>query len=212
MKWNNIISFLSTVRQFEVYLNAALPYILLHRSSEEEKVLQTILDDLLSGNKKAVNASAKAIRHWIYLADEGFLENAPTAAIDELIRRVVFRRTEGIQACLQQLTFLLLEKPDFFSSEQVNLIVASLTPWHQVTQLTLSEEEFGYFDVEERPELCFLLGRLASALSIWLKKKSPEQREPSEISILREAYKVSPLPEVRRAFNTWKFLETSSLD
>ena len=169
-EWNNIISFLSTVRQFEVYLNAALPYILLHRSSEEDTVFQTILDDLLSGNEKAVIASAQAIRHWTYLADEGYLENAPTAAIDELIRRVVFRRTEGIQVCIEQLTFLLLEKPDFFSSVQVNLIVASLTPWHQVTQLTLSEEESGYFDVEERPELCVLLGRLASALSIWLKK------------------------------------------
>ena len=211
-EWNKVVTFMFELRNYEVYLNAALLYILLHRSSEEERVFQTILDDLLSGNEKAVRASARAIRHWSYLTDEGFLENAPTAAIDELIRRVVFRRTEGIQFCLEQLTFLLLEKPDFFSSDQVNLIVASLTPWHQVTHLTFSGEDSGYFAVEERPELCVLLGRLASALSIWLKKKLPEQPEPSEISILREAYKVSPLPEVRRAFDTWKFLETSSLD
>ena len=211
-EWNKVMMFMFDLRKYEVYLNTALLYILLHRSSEEERVFQTILDDLLSGNEKAVRASARAIRHWSYLADEGFLEDAPTAAIDELIRRVVFRRTEGIQFCLEQLTFLLLEKPNFFSSDQVNLIVASLTPWHQVTRLTFSEEDSGYFAVEERPELCVLIGRLASALSIWLKKKLPEQPEPSEISILREAYKVSPLPEVRRAFDTWKFLETSSLD
>ena len=211
-EWNKVVTFMFELRNYEVYLNTALLYMLLHRSSEEERVFQTILDDLLSGNEKAVRASARAIRHWSYLADEGFLKNAPTAAIDELIRRVVFRRTEGIQTCLQQLTFLLIEKPDYFSSDQVNLIVASLTPWHQVTSLTSYEEDNSNFSEQEIPELCALLGGLASALSLRLEKKLPGQREPSEISILREAYKVSPLPEVRRAFDTWKFLEMSSLD
>ena len=55
--------------------------------------------------------------------------------------------------------------------------------------------------MEERPELRTLLGRLASALSIWLKNKSPDQSEPSEISLLRELYESDPLPEVRRSFD-----------
>lgn len=211
-EWNDILAFLSETRKQEEYITAALPYILLHRPSEGEKVIQAILNDLLSSNEKAVIASAKAVRHWIYLVDEGFLNNLPSAALDELIRRVVFRQPEGIRTCLDQLALLLIEKPDSFNSDQANLVVASLTPWHRATHLPLSEEREGDFPEEERPELRALLGRLASALSIWLKKKCPDQPEPPEISDLRKLYKSDPLPEVRRSFDTWQSLKTDLSD
>ena len=200
-EWNNILGFLSDVRKREVYLTTALLYVLIHRSSERDSIIQAILSDLSSDNEKAIIASAKAVRHWIYLTDAGFLDILPTPAIDELIRRVVFRRAEGIQTCLDRLTLLLIEKPDSFTFEQVNLIVSSLTPWSQATCLPLSGKRDGDFPMEERPELRALLGRLASALSIWLKSKFPDQSEPSEISLLRESYESDPLPEVRRSFD-----------
>ena len=199
--WNRILAFLSQTRQLEVFLTSALPYVLVHRSNERDMVLKMIHDDLSSDNEKAAKAGAKAVRHWIYLADAGLVEKPPTAAVDALSRRVVFRRPEGIHACLQQLTLLLTEKPGFFSSEQVQLIVSSLTPWSHATCLPLSEEGSREFPEEERPELRVLLGRLASALSIWLKNREPKQPEPSEISTLRESYSSDPLPEVRRSFN-----------
>ena len=208
-EWDKLIAFLFEVREHEVYLTTALLYVLLHRSSEGEKVIQTIFDDLSSGDEKAVRASAKAVRHWVYLADEGLLDNPPTAAVDELIRRVVFRRFEGIRTCLVQLALLLIEKPDSFNSDQVNLVVASLTPWRHATCLPLSEDRDGDFPEEERPSLRVLLGSLASALSVWLREKSPDQPEPSEISLLRECCKADSLPEIRRAFDTWKLLETN---
>ena len=211
-EWNDILTFLSETRKQEEYMTAALPYILLHRPGEGEKVIQTILNDLLSSNEKAVIASAKAVRHWIYLVDKGFLNNLPSAALDELIRRVVFRRPEGIRTCLDQLALLLIEKPNSFNSDQVNLVVASLTPWHQAIHLPLSEEREGDFPEEERPELRTLLGRLASALGIWLKKKFPDQPEPPEISDLRKLYESDPLPEVQRSFDTWKSLKTDLSD
>lgn len=211
-EWNDILTFLSETREHGEYITAALPYILLHHPSEGGKVIQTILNDLLSSDEKAVIASAKAVRHWIYLVDKGFLDDLPPAAIDELIRRVVFRRPKGIRTCLDQLALLLIEKPNSFNSDQVNLVVASLTPWHHATHLPLSEEREGDFPEEERPELRALLGRLASALSIWLKKKFPDQTEPPEISDLRKLYESDPLPEVRRAFDTWKSLKTDSSD
>ena len=203
-EWNRVLAFLSETRQRGVYLSSVLPYVLLHRSSEREKVIETVLDDLSSDDEKAVQASARAIRHWVHLAVAGFLDIPPKTVIDELIRRVVFRRPEGIQTCLNQLAVLLIEKPDFVNSGQVNLVVASITPWSQATCLPLSEERNGDFPEEERPEIRALLGRLASALSIWLKKRIPNQPEPPEISRLRQSYKSDPLPEVRRAFDTGK--------
>ncbi len=203
-EWNRVLAFLSETRKRGVYLTMVLPYVLLHRSSEREKIIQAILDDLSSGNEKAVQASASAVRHWIHLADATTLDDPPNDAIDKLIQRVAFRRPEGVLTCLDQLAVLLIEKPDVFTSEQVNLVVASLIPWSQETCLPLSEEGNGSFPEEERPGLRSFLGRLASALSIWLKNKFPNQTEPPEISHLRESYKSDPLPEVRRAFDTWK--------
>ncbi len=203
-EWNRVLAFLSETRQRGVYLTSVLPYVLLHGSGEREKIAETVLDDLSSDNEKAVQASARAVRHWIHLANAGFLDKPPNTAIDELIRRVVFRRPEGIEACLHQLAVLLIEKPTVFASDQVNLIVASLTPWSHAIRLPLAEERNEGFAEEERPELRTLLGMLASALSIWLKKRLPKQPEPQEISRLRQLYKSDPLPEVRRAFDMWK--------
>lgn len=208
-EWSEVLAFLCETRQHEIYLTPAFPYVLRHRPSKSEVLTQTIFEDLSSGNAKAVKASAEAVRHWIYLADADLVDKPPTNIIDKLIHRVVFRRYEGIQICLDQLALLLIEKPDFFGLDQVHFIVASLSPWSQATRLppseerdgTLPEENFpGDFPEEERPELRDHLGRLASALRIWLKRKCPDQPEPAEISHLRESYELDSLPEVRRSF------------
>ena len=210
--WDKISPFLSESGEEGSYLTAAFPYILLHRANNKDSVIKTIHKDLLSKNEKAAGASAKAVRHWIHLASSNLLDNPPSSVLDELIRRVVFRRPEGVQTCINQMALLLIEKPDAFTSSQVNLMVSSLTPWHHATHLPLSEERGGDFPEEERPELRALLGRLASALSIWLKKEFPDQPEPPEISDLRKLYESDPLPEVRRAFDTWKSLKTDLSD
>ena len=205
--WNQVFAIVSETRERDIYLNTALPYILLHRPNERNKIIQTLLTDLSSDNEKAANASAEAVRHWIHLAAADLVEKPPPAATDELIKRVIFRRPEGIHGCLQQLALLLIEKPDSFSSDQVHLIVSSLTPWRHATCLPLSESRNGDFPEEERPELRVLLGRLASALSVLLKEKLPDQPDPSEISALRELYSSDPLPEVRRSFGDMESLE-----
>ena len=211
-EWKQVLGFLSEVRKHGIYLTMTLPYILLHRSIEVDKVMQTILDDLLSGEEKAVEASAKAVRHWVYLAGAHHIDDPPIVVVDKLIQRVVFRRFEGILTCLDQLTLLLIEKPDTFTAEQVNLLVNSLIPWHNATCLPLSEEREGDFPEEERPELRTRLGRLVSVLSIWLKNKFPGQPEPPEITQLRKSYKSDPLPEVRRSFEWWKLFKKNSSD
>ena len=211
-EWKQVLGLLSEVREHEIYLTTTLPYILLHRSSEGDKVMRTILNDLSSGEEKAVEASAKAVRHWVYLADADHLDNSTDDVVDKLIERVVFRRPEGVLTCLDQLTLLLIEKPSTFTAEQVNLMVNSLIPWHGATCLPLSEEREGDFPEEERPELRTLLGRLTSALRIWLKNELPDKPEPPEIAQLRESYKSDPLPEVRRSLEWWKFFKKNSSD
>lgn len=216
-EWSEVLAFLSETREHEIYLTPALPYVLRHRPSKSEVLTQIVLDDLSSGNAKAVKASAEAVRHWIYLADADLVDKPPTNIVDKLIYRVVFRRSEGIQSCLDQLARLLIEKPDAFEATQVHLMVSSLPPWSHATRLppseerdgTLPEENFpGDFPEEERPELRDHLGRLASALSIWLKRKCPDQPEPAEISHLRESYELDSLPEVRRSF---PYVETHAM-
>lgn len=216
-EWSEVLTFLSETREHEIYLTPALPYVLRHRPSKSEALTQIVLDDLSSGKAKAVKASAEAVRHWIYLADADLVDKPPTNIVDKLIHRVIFRRPEGIQICLDQLARLLIEKPDAFEATQVHLMVASLSPWSHATRLppseerdgTLPEENFpGDFPEEERPELRDHLGRLASALSIWLKRKCPDQPEPAEISHLRESYELDSLPEVRRSF---PYVETHAM-
>ena len=200
-EWTTILSFLSETRQDKVFLTPTLPYILLHRPSEYDMVMKTIRDDLSSDDEKAVEAAAEAVSHWAYLGDETNVEHVPSDVFNDLIKRVVFRRREGVKTCLKQLTLILNKKRDLFSPDQVHLIVSSLTSWHQATRIPIPENDSGGFPEHEKPLLRALLGQLASALSTWLKIKLPDQPEPPDISTLRELYSSDPLPEVRRSFD-----------
>ena len=197
--WDRILSFLSEARQDKVFLSQALPYILLHRPSELNMVQKTIRDALTSGGEKAVIAAAEAVSHWAYLGDEADVERVPQDAINDLIKRVVFRRPEGAKTCLRQLSIIISKKSDLIDSDQVHLVVSSLTPWLEATLIPIPENDRGGFPEHERPLLRTRLGQLASALSDWMKIILPGQPEPPEISALRESYSSHPLPEVRRS-------------
>ena len=199
-EWNIILSFLSETRQDKVFLTPALPYILLHRPDEYKMVAKTIRDDLSSDDERAVIAAAKAVSHWTYLSNETNVEQVPPEVISDLIARVIFRRPEGVQTCLENLMLILNDKSDLLNSDQVHFVVSSLTPWLQAIRIPIPENDSGGFPEHERPLLRALLGQLASALSDWLKNKLPDQPEPPEISTLRESYCFDPLPEVRRSF------------
>lgn len=198
-EWETILSFLSETCQDKVFLTQAMPYLLLHRPSENEEVLVKIRKGLSSGDEKAVNAAAEAVSHWAYLGDETDVEHVPNDAVNDLIRRVVFRRPEGIETCLRQLAMIIGKKSDLIDSDQIDLVVTSLTPWHEATRIPIPENDSGGFPEHDRPLLRALLGQLASALSTWKKIKQPDEDEPSEIAALRELFSSDPLPEVRRS-------------
>ena len=202
-EWNRVWAILSGTRNKGVYLTEVLPYVLIRRNAEREMVLRTISGDLYSHDEARVDAGARAIRHWIHLADADFVEGPPSDIIDDLIYRVVFRRVESIKPSMTQLSYLLFEKADTFRVDQINLLVSSLPAWADAVQLPLPEGGFDGFPEEDRPELRVCLGELASVLSRWLKRRTPDEPEPDAIARLRELYASDNLPEVRRAFDRW---------
>jgi len=169
-----------------------------------DRVKEIILKDLSSDIENAVIASAKAVRHWIHLADAELVPKPPTSVIDGLIWRVVFRRNEGISQCLDQLSLLLFEQPSYFSIDRINTIVSSLPAWRDAIRFPHHGESNDGFAEPERPILNVFLGRLAEAISIWFREVYPECGEPTEISDMRDSFIKNPLPEIRRAFDTWK--------
>jgi hypothetical protein len=199
--WKDVIVFLEEARQRGVFLTKAWPYVLIHRSSETQRVGRMIADDLSSDVKGAVEAGAHAVRHWIHLADAGVAERPPKQAVDALLHRVVFRRRIGAEECLRQLTLLLAEQPGFFGLCNVDLMVASLTPWSESIRLPVQDDQDGDFPENERPDLRVQLGGLAAALSGWIRIKFPGRPEPRSIADLRAQYASDPLPEVRRSFD-----------
>ena len=199
--WTDILAFLRDTRRHGVYLTTAWPYVLIHRSSEVQGIVQMIVDDLSSDVEDAVGAGAEALRHWIHLANAGLSERPPTQAVDALLHRVVFRRRIGVESCLRQLTLLLAEQPEFFGSCHVDLMVASLSPWSESVRLPVLEGQDGDFRENERPDLRVQLGGFAAALSEWLRNKLRGRPEAHAIVDLRAQYASDPLPEVRRSFD-----------
>lgn len=201
--WRQLLAWLREIRSVGAFPTVALPYILLQRSAEAGTVAGTISTDLNSDVEGAVAAAAKALRHWIHLSAIGRIPAPAPSMTAVLIERVIFRRKAGIRSCLNQLSFLVTERPEAITVSQAALLTASLMPWHYATILPVQDEVLGEFPESERPDLRALVGGLAGALKIWYTKSSPEAPEPSAITWWRDSCASDPLPEIRRAFNAW---------
>lgn len=202
-EWTEVLDFVSEANDKGVCLARCQPYILVHRPERKAEVEHIIKSGLAEGTEKTVGACSLAIRHWIHLAGAGIIEEPSYNLLGKLINRVVFRRPEGIHSCIRQVSLLLFEKPNAFSCESIQLLIASLVPWHVAIILPAENGIGGDFPVEERPDLRALVGSLAAALSKWLSVNRPESADPSEVSLWREACDLDPLPEVNRAFSAW---------
>jgi hypothetical protein len=206
-EWQQLLAWLQEVRDFGAFPTLALPYVLLQRPTEAVAVAQTIIADLNSDVDDAVAAAAKAIRHWIHLYHINRVPPPPPNLMAGLTERVAFRRTPSISACLLQVAYLIIERPEMISPSQAALLTASLEPWHHATILPAPDEVIGDFHEVERPDLRVLIGRLAGALMIWHAKSTPQVPEPPAIALWRNLCASDRLPEIRRAFNAWNHLE-----
>ena len=211
-EWSQILDFVSEAKDKGACLVACGPYILLHRPAQQAEVEADIRSSLATGAENAVKASSLAVRHWVHLASMGLIKESDSNLLGDLINRVIFRRPEEIHSCIRQVSLLLIEKPDAFSWETIQSLLASLAPWHGAIELPAVNRIGGGFPAEERPDLRALVGMLAAALSKWLSDKKPEIDEPSEISLWRETCDQDPLPEVSRAFSAWDDFRVGSED
>ena len=202
--WNQVEAILAVTRKKGIFLTAVLPYILIRRKGERERVVNTIFEDLEARDTGRVDAGAKAIRYLVHLATGGLVEVPTRELVDALIYRVAFRRPEDIQQCMEQLSYLIVDKPEIFSDVQVSLLVSALPAWRDAVSLPGAKGDQAGFAEDDRPELRVRLGELTSALSLWLSDQS--KPEPPVISSLRESYVSDTLPEVRRSFDKWMYL------
>ena len=202
--WNQVEAILAVTRKKGIFLTAVLPYILIRRRGERERVVNTISEDLEARDADRVDAGAKAIRHLVHLATGGLVEVPTRELVDALIYRVAFRRPEGIQQCMEQLSYLIVDKPEILSDGQVSLLVSALPAWRDAVSLPRAKGDQAGFAEDDRPELRVRLGELASALSLWVSDQS--EPEPPAILSLRESYVSDTLPEVRRSFDKWMYL------
>jgi hypothetical protein len=205
--FNAVFAFLDETRKFDIFLTMTLPYTLINKPEESDRITKTITNDLLLGCEQAVVAASEAVYHWCCLASEKLVENPPKTVLDHLVKRVIYRQKKGVINCLDYLIQILSKQPKQMCLVQVSLIVSSLNPW-RIT-LTSALDNGGEFSTEECPDLLTVLGILASTLSIWLKENNPTTSEPTEIIAWRELCQSSPLPEVRRAFDVLSNLTRS---
>ena len=197
-EFGKLLAFLTETRQYNIFLTTAHPYLLLHPYGNPDKVKQTILNDLSSQDEMAIRNSSAAIRHWIHLSNNNRVILPSNDILTKLIRRIAFQQLQGADSCLITLSQLLREFPLHFCQNDIDLIVASLEPWNNITRTPVGENAEGPPE-EERPSLRLCLGRLTSALIDWLTKHNAPYTEPHEITLLRDLLQSDPLPEVRRS-------------
>lgn len=202
--WNQFFGVLTEIRGHDVYPTMALPYVLIHRSSECSMVASVLDADLNSDSEKQVASAASAVRHWAHLAFIGRVSPLPPVLVSALVRRIVFREKVGLITSLYVVAVLLLERPELFNRADVDWIAASLVSWHRSLRLERIDKSSREFDDVEKPDLRARVGALAGAVKIWFATSFPDEVEPSSVVLWQETCAADPLPEVRRSFLTWK--------
>lgn len=200
-EWLYLIAWLDEMRALGVFINQALPYMLIHRPSEFDKIFSRIIDDLNGQCPEAVVTSAQAVRHWIHLALAGFVPEPPPDLLSTLINKVVFRSRCGIASCVSNLNRLIVEKPDSITIPQGKMLLACLGEWNFATKIIRFDEPTYDFSDDERIELRVLVARLAGALEAWHRSHCPRDQEFDNIALWRQTCALEALPEIRRAFS-----------
>lgn len=199
--WADMVGWLQEMRNLGVFPTVALPYVLVKHPEHEKEYASLILSDLNNDVPDAVEAAANAIRHWLNLVAVSQAPEPQEVLLSSLISRVIFRRKPGIKRCIEYLADLIREQPQKISKAQIQLLDASLVPWHKATILPVSGDWMGDYDENERPEFRALLGNLACAMNGWMKKAEPNHSELPGVSLWRQSCASDSLPEVRRAFS-----------
>jgi hypothetical protein len=199
-EWLKAKTWLQEIRETGVFPTVAAVHLLIKAPEEKSSVEATILKDIESDTEAPVAAAAEAIRVWVHLHRQGFVPPIHGLAITKLIHRVVFRRPEGVSACLHYLSRLIEETPDVFTDPDADLIAESLMTWNLVTQIPTPKSVIGEFPDWTRPLLRMRLTALAGCLSRRHTRLHSGTEVPAILGCWKDVAASDPLPEVRRAF------------
>ena len=206
-EWAEVTAFMTEAEENGVELGGALPYLLIHRPRLGKRTAEQLMDDLCCGDARRAMAAARAVRHWIYLAETGSVRKVPSAVIAALVDRVAFRLLEGATDCIRTLAAILVEKGDVFSTASIQRLVSSLNAWERAVEQVTEDSESPSIPQDERPDLRAGVGVLVNGLNVWWAKNRAGRRPPELIRRLKAKYQEDPLPEVRRAVSDgrWRY-------
>ncbi|RYZ91649.1 MAG: hypothetical protein EOP06_06480 [Proteobacteria bacterium] len=208
-EWNRVSSLISEAKELGVHLMVCLPYMLLAFPERSSEIELEIEEGLAASSETTVETSACAVRHWFQLAGNGRVGYPSDVLLKDLVKRVAFRRPEGIHVCIRQVSLLLVRNSEVFTGSIVQTIMDSLPAWDEAVRLPLQEEKAHIgFPEDERADLRASIGMLVSALWSWLRNGDRQIQEPACISLWRASCESDPLPEVRRSIEAWVDLET----
>ena len=206
-EWAEVTAFMTEAQENGVELGGALPYLLIHRPGLGKRTAEQLMDDLCCGDARRAMAAARAVWHWIYLAETGRVCKVPSAVIAALVDRVTFRLPEGATGCIRTLAAILVEKGDVFSTAAIRRLVSSLQAWERAVEQVTEDSESPSIPQDERPDLRAGVGVLVNGLNVWWVKNRGGRRPPELITRLKAKYQEDPLPEVRRAVSDgrWRY-------
>lgn len=206
-EWEQLLEFVDDTRKYGVLLSAATPYFLIHRPDRRDATADRVTDDLAGGAGAVADYAARAVRHWVHLADAQLVEPVPNAVIGALVDRVAFRRLAGARFCVRELSALLVEKGAAFSGESVDRLISGLTAWEEAVAPEPDDHDGGGIAPDERPDLRERVGLLANALGTWWAEHRAGRDLPRAVREVLNRYRQDPLPEVRRAVSEgrWRY-------
>ena len=206
-EWEQLLEFVGDTRKYGVLLTAALPYFLIHRPDRRDDTADRVIDDLAGDEGAVADCAARAVRHWVHLADAQLVEPVPDAVIGALVDRVAFRRLAGARLCLRELSAVLVEKGAVIMRESVDRLISSLTAWAEAVAPELDDHDGGGIAPDERPDLRERVGLLANALATWWEEHRAGLNLPEPVRRVLDRYRDDPLPEVRRAVSEgrWRY-------
>ena len=197
--WTEVDDLVAEAREVGVEVGGALPYLLVHRPGQRERIETDIVRDLTERDGRRAAAAARAVRHWVYLVAAGRVDGSVATVVNALADRIAFRRLKGARSCIRELAVLLVEKGDFVSGESVDRLVAGLDGWEEAVERQMDDSDVGGIRPEERPDLREAVGGLVSALNSWWRERRADRPPPTAVARLTKTYGLDPLPEVRRA-------------
>ncbi|BCU78142.1 hypothetical protein llg_28570 [Luteolibacter sp. LG18] len=197
--WDKVYSLSSDVEATGKYIYICLPFILMHRPQDCERVRLIIEENLNSVSEKRVKAGARAVGWWAWGRNIATLPPIPSTLIQSLVDRVCHRESLGLSAVVNILADILNSRAQEINSEIVSALARALISWQRGLFEKLENGDFK-FNSDADLSQCCALGELASSIRKWLSHQGLNTADYPGILLWQETCEKNKLPELKRCF------------